>query len=427
MHWQFFLSAVVATAFVLPEVHLQAEPWPQFRGPHRDSISHEKGIFQSVEASEPKLKWIAEGVGTGYASVAVVNGRLYTSGIKDETQHVTAISIQDGTVIWSSPITSANAKLLDDGSRSTPTVDGENLYAVSSNGAIHCLSTIDGKSIWSRSFNDWGGKTMGDWGFSESPLIDGEYVLCTPGGKKGILVALDKKTGKDKWACEIDDSRHDTKPLNDGAGYASIVLSNAGGVKQYVQLVGKGVIGVRAEDGKLLWRYTGVANAKANTPTVISLDNEIFCSTGYDTGSALLRFKAIGKDNVVLKEVYFLSPRKLQNQQGGMVLFDGYIYCGHGNGDGLPICVEMKTGKVAWGPLIGSGQGEASVVYADGYVVFRYQDGIVSFVKATPEKYTHVRSFKPLFKEKESWAAPAISDGCLYLREQDKVLCYRFD
>ncbi len=145
---------------------------------------------------------------------------------------------------------------------------------------------------------------------------------------------------------------------------------------------------------------------------------------GYDTGSALLELKKKGKDEVEMKEVYFLKPKQLQNKQGGMVLVNGHIYCGHGNGNGLPICVEMKTGEIAWGPQRGPGSGESSVAYADGNVVFRFQDGTIAIVKANPKKFDLVRSFKPEYQERESWAYPAIANGKLYLREQDKVMCY---
>lgn len=240
-----------------------------------------------------------------------------------------------------------------------------------------------------------------------------------------MLVALNKMTGQEVWATKMDDTSKDKKALKDGAGYSSIVISNGGGVKQYVQLVGRGVIGVRASDGELLWRYTRVGNTTANIPSVIAYEDSIFCSTGYDTGSALLKLMADGKDRVSMEEVYFLESKTLQNKHGGMVLVDGHIYCGHGNGKGVPICVEMKSGEITWGPERNIGKGESSVAYADGNVVYRFQDGTVAIVKANPKQFELVRSFKPAFQEKESWSYPVISDGRLYLREQNKIMCYR--
>jgi outer membrane protein assembly factor BamB len=402
-----------------------ADSWPQFRGPNRDAVSSEKGIFKKIASEDPTLLWTAEGVGEGYASVSVVEDVLYTTGNKDGSQSVTAVNTKDGSVLWTTPISQGNPKHGYEGSRCTPSVDEGHIYAVSSSGAIICLNAADGQKVWSKDFSEWDGKMMSGWGFSESPLVDGDLVLCTPGGDRGLIVALNKKTGDEVWAAKLGDTSKDEKSLNDGAGYASIVISEAGDIKQYVQLVGKGVVGVRASDGEILWRYTGVANTTANIPTVVTQGNYVFCSTGYDTGSALLELKKNGKGEIKMKEVYFLPPKKLQNKQGGMVLVDGHIYCGHGNGQGIPVCVELKTGKIAWGPNRGGGSGESSVIYADGHVIFRFQDGKISIVKANPKKFEIVKTFEPAVQERESWAYPAIADGKLYLREQNKVMCYQ--
>lgn len=418
----FGFAALLLTGLALPAV---ADDWPQFRGPNRDGISNEKGIFSQLKRSKPTLAWIGSGVGDGYASVAVVGDFLYTTGNQSGSQMVSAMSIQDGTVAWSTPISTGVPQHGYEGSRSTPAVDGDRLYVVASNGAICCLNRETGEIVWKRDFQDWGGKMMSGWGFSESPLVDGNWVLCTPGGNSAVMVALDKRTGKEIWKTPLDQNP-DGKDLNEGAGYASIVISNGGRVKQYVQLVGKGVIGVRASDGKLMWRYVGVANTTANIPTVIASGNNIFCSTGYDTGSALLELSPSGRNEVAAREVYFLPPKQLQNKQGGMVLVDGHIYCGQGNGNGLPICVNMKTGKVAWGPVRAPGSGESSVIYADGHVVFRFQDGRIAFVKASPRQFEVVQTLEPEYQERESWAYPVIANGKLYLREQDKVMCYQF-
>lgn len=404
------------------------EDWTQFRGNNRDGKSPETGLWKHIGDGAPKLEWMGEGLGKGYASVAVVGDRIYTTGNTDKGQAVCAVSAKDGKLIWSTPITPQVPKHDYEGSRSTPTVDGDRLYVVGSGGSIACLKTSDGKEVWSRKFSDWDGKMMSGWGYSESPLVDGDRVVCTPGGSKGMVVALNKATGDTIWEAKLpeygEEKGRNGSPLRDGAGYASIMISNGGGVKQYVQLVGRGVIGVRASDGKLLWRYAGVANATANIPTVLIDGDFVFCSTAYDTGSALLKLTSAGKDEVQMSEVYQLKAKELQNKHGGMVLVDGYIYCGQGNGQGLPICVKMADGKIAWGPERAPGSGESSICYADGAVVFRRDNGMVDIVKATPEKFELLGSFEPQFHEAKSWAYPVISGGKLYLREQDKLMCY---
>lgn len=258
---------------------------------------------------------------------------------------------------------------------------------------------------------------MSGWGFSESPLIDGDHVIITPGGKDAFMVALDKKTGATKWKTRITEDLG--KKGKDGAGYGSIVISKAGDVKQYVQMTGRGVMGVRAKDGKFLWCYNPVANSTANISTPVVAGDHIFCSTGYGTGSALLKL-----DGKSAEEVYFLKPKTLQNHHGGMVLVDGHIYCGHRHNGGEPICIDIKTGEVKWGPEKGAGHGSACVLYVDGHLIYRYESGHVALVKATPEGYQLKGSFMPAHKEKESWAHPVVSDGKLYLREQNRLMCY---
>ncbi len=412
-----FVSTLAATT--------QGEDWLQWRGPHRANRSTETGLFDSWQAKGPKLSWIAEGLGGGYASVSVAGNRIYTTGNVSDSQSAVAIDATTGRVIWTQPITSGAPKHGYGGSRTTPTIDGDRLYMVSSDGRIVCLKADDGSEVWGRDFKDWDGKMMSGWGFSESPLVDGNSVICTPGGDRGIVVALNKMSGEQVWAAVLkgDDVDAGGPNLNQGAGYASPVISHGGGVKQYVQLVGRGLIGVRASDGKVLWRYSRVGNTTANIPTAIVDGDFVFTSTGYGTGSALLKLSADG-GGVKANEVYWLEGRELQNKHGGMTLVDGYIYCGHGNGDGKPICVEMATGEIAWGPERAEGKGETSLVYADGHLVFRRQDGIIILAKATPERFDVVGTFKPAFQERESWAHPVIAGGKLYLREQSKLMCY---
>jgi outer membrane protein assembly factor BamB len=233
-------------------------------------------------------------------------------------------------------------------------------------------------------------------------------------------VALNKQTGEEVWRAKMPKIGDKGK---DGAGYSSIVISNGAGVKQYVQLVGRGVISVRASDGKFLWGYNPVANGVANIPTPLIKDDYVFCSTGYGTGSALLQLSKEG-DGVKAEEKYFLDAKTLQNHHGGMVLLDGHVYCGHAHNEGFPICVELESGKVVWGGKRGAGKGSAGVTYADGNFIFRYQSGDVALVGATTEGYQLKGTFKPAHIQGPSWAHPVVAGGKLYLREQDKLMCY---
>ena len=407
---------------------LKAEDWLQWRGSGRANLSSETGLYDQWGDDGPPLAWMADGLGAGYASVTVKGDRIYTTGNFDDSQSAIAIDANDGKIVWKKAITEGAPKHGYEGSRTTPTIDGDRLYLVSSDGKIVCLNRESGDEIWSRNFSDWGGKMMSGWGFSESPLVDGDWVLCTPGGPGGMVVALDKISGKQVWATKLpeygDEEGVNSKNIRDGAGYASIVTSNGAGVKQYVQLVGRGLIGIRAKDGKLLWRYVRVSNGTANIPTAVVDGDLVFTSTAYNTGAACLKLVANG-DGVTAEEVYWLDSKQFQNKHGGMTLVNGYIYAGHGNGSGLPICLNMKTGEVAWGPERSEGKGETSLIYADGRIIMRRQDGVVILLEATPEAYREIGTFEPAYQEGKTWAHPTIANGKLYLREQGKLMCYR--
>ena len=236
-----------------------------------------------------------------------------------------------------------------------------------------------------------------------------------------MIVALDKKTGDTVWkgAAPDDLGANGT----DGAGYASIVISHGAGVKQYIQLVGRGIVSFRAEDGKFLWNYNRVANQVANIPTPLVEGDYVFASTGYQAGAALLELQKRG-EGVAAKEVYFLPGNKVQNHHGGMVLLGDYVYMGNGHNNGFPLCLELKTGKIMWRGGRGAGTGSAAVLEADGELYFRYQDGVMALIEANPEKYVLKGKFKLATHNGESWPHPVIVDRCLYVRDQDALLCY---
>ena len=411
--WACLLSLTVTVAI--------AGDWPQWRGPGRDGKSAETGLIENWEKTPPKHLWTIEGMGEGYAAVSISQGSLYTTGNIENGQGVIKVNLADHTVAWSKVVTENRPKHGYEGSRCTPSLDGDHLYVVTSDGRITCLKSDNGDIVWTHPFSDWGGKMQNGWGYSESPLVDGDLVLCTPGGDDAMIVALDKKSGKEVWKCAMPSIGDNGK---DGAAYSSIIISHGAGVKQYVSLVGHGLISVRASDGKFLWGYNKVANGVANIPTAVAEGDFVFASSGYGTGSCLVKLSQDG-DGVKADEVYFLDAKTFENHHGGFVLSDGYIYSGAKHGKGWPICVELKTGVVKWGGDIRpAGGGSAGVTMADGQIIYRYEDGLLALVRATPSGYELNGTFKPVYQERESWAHPVVSDGKLYLREQNKLMCY---
>jgi outer membrane protein assembly factor BamB len=416
---------VCVAALTAAPAFAQTKPadWPQWRGPDRTGVSPEKGLLKEWPESGPPLLWTAVGMGRGFGSVAVSNGRIYAIGdTKGREQSVVCVNAADGKVVWTAPVGKG------DGARNTPTVDGDRVYCLNTQGNQHaeivCLSTA-GKEVWRKDFQkDFNGKMMSGWGYSESPLVDGDKVICTPGGADATLVALDKKTGAVIWKAAV--------PNGDAAGYASIVVSEGGGVRQYIMLLERGIVGVAAQDGKFLWRYNRIANGTANIPTALVRGDYVFCSTGYGTGAALLKLSADGSGGVKATEQYFLRGNTFQNHHGGMVLLGDHVYAGHGHNNGFPICVELMTGKVVWGGgERGPGGGSAAICAADGMLYFRYEKGaeqgagpVVALIEASPAGYRLKGQFTIPRGSTPSWQHPVISGGRLYLRDQDRLLCY---
>jgi outer membrane protein assembly factor BamB len=389
--------------------------WPQWRGPRRDGRSDETGLLDSWPAGGPPKLWSARGMGRGYSSIAVVGDTIYTLGHRGGVENIIAVSADDGSVRWTTPIGRG------DHSNGTPTVDGGRVYAVSLDGGLVCADARTGREVWRKNYaQDFGGRMMSGWGFSESPLIDGDRLICTPGGSQAIIAALDKKTGQVAWTAPFPGGARRGK---DGAAYSSIVVSQGAGVRQYVQIVGRGAIGVAAADGRFLWGYDQIANDTANIPTPVASGDYVFVSTGYQTGAALLKLSRSGS-GVAAQEVYFLQAGDMQNHHGGMVLVNGFIYCGHGHNQGFPLCVEMLTGKPAWKPGRGEGSGSAAVTYADGNLYFRYEDGTVALIAAEPQRYLVKGTFRINTGNDKCWPHPVVAGKRLYLRDQDELHCF---
>jgi outer membrane protein assembly factor BamB len=402
--------SVLATDLKPAPANVKAADWPQFRGPHRDGLSPEKGLLHEWPKDGPPLVFKATGLGAGFSSVSVVGNRIFTMGDVGDSSYVFALDRANGDKVWSAKVGKPGGNYT--GTRCTPTVDSDRVYALGQFGDFVCLDVATGKEIWRKNFpKDFGGQS-GGWNYTESPLIDGDKLVCTPGGKNATIVALDKKTGDVIWKAA----------LNDRADYASIVISEACGVRQYVQLLAGGVVGVAAKDGKFLWKYDRLGHNTANAPNPIVKDDYVFCTAGYDhKGGALLHLTKDG-DGIKATEEYYVED--LRNRHGGVVLVGDYVY-GDTDDSGRPFCAEWKTGKVKWQrDKKTPGGGSAAVVYADGDLYLRYQNGYVALVEATPEGYKEKSTFKIPNCKQPSWPHPVVVGGRLYLREQDTLWVY---
>ena len=390
----------------------QATDWPQWRGPNRDGISAEKGLLKSWPEGGPKLLWQKAGFGRGYSSVAIAGGKLFTMGTRKGRQMLAAYSLSDLSETWAVEL--GNRRGGD--TRGTPTVDGDLVFGVGTKGDLVCVEISTGKKLWEKNYGtDFGGKMMSGWGYCESPLVDGDQLIVCPGAKDAAIAALDKKTGTVSWKSPLPNVGDRGK---DGAGYTGVIISNAGGVKQYIAMIGRGVISVSARDGTHLWSYNRIANGTANIPTPIAWDDFVFCSTGYGTGGALLK---IGGPEP--REIKYHAGGKFQNHHGGMIRVGNHIYAGHGHNNGLPTCLDARTGEIAWQER-GPGKGSAAITFADGHLYFRYEDATMALIEATPDAFKLKGKFTLATKNGKSWSHPVIHDGKLYLRDQNALLCY---
>lgn len=380
--------------------------WPQWRGPDRTGISKETGLLAQWPRAGPSVAWSAAMLGAGYGSVAVHGDRVYLQGMRNRQSVVSTLNRADGKLVWVRILGAAGDNDRGPGPRGTPTIDGDRLYALSETGDLACLRTSDGTVVWQRNIlKDFRGENP-YWLISESPLVDGNVVIVTPGGRGAGVVALDKMSGKTVWQ---------SKELSDGAGYASPIVADVGGVRTIMTFTADAGVGVRASDGKLMWRNSQAANGTANIATPVYSDGKVFFTSSYGTGASLLGLKAAGGE-VRAQEIYF--TRDMKNHHGGVVLVNGHIY---GYNDSILTCLEFASGKMLWRDR---SVGKGAVTYADGHLYILSENNVVGLVEATPTGYKEKGRFNIADQGWPSWSHPVVSGGRLYIRNQGTLTSY---
>lgn len=389
--------------------HVIGADWPQWRGPDRTDVSKETGLLKSWPAEGPKRVWLFENAGSGYSGPAIVAGKYYTLGTRDGSEVLLALDANTGKELWAAKVGPVLDNDWGNGPRGTPSIDGDRAYSLSGSGVVSCLSLKDGKVLWQVSMSDLGG-SVPKWGYSESVVVDGNKVLCTPGGSKGTVAALDKMTGKVIWQ---------SKEIGEPAHYSSVVPAVINNTAQYVQRNEKSVFGLAADSGKLLWK-TAFPGRTAVIPTPIVRGNDVYVTAGYGSGCMLIN---IGPGNEP-KTVY--ENKVIKNHHGGVILIGDHIY---GHGDPGWVCQEFATGKEVWNHK-GFGKGAVGAA-ADGMLYCLDEgSGTVVLVEASPKGWKEHGRFKldPQTKIRSSrgriWTHPVISNGKLYLRDQDLIYCF---
>jgi outer membrane protein assembly factor BamB len=414
-----------------------AADWPQWQGPDRTNVSKETGLLKDWPKGGPPLRWTFAKTGIGFSGPAVVGDRLYIMGARKdaggkETEYLLALNISNGREVWAArigPLFTFQTNIWGDGPRATPTVDGDLVFAQGAQGDLVCVETAKGQERWRRNLLTQldgeispagGGPEKIGWGYTSSPLVDGDLLVCVVGGKKGTLAALNKKTGKPAWR---------SKDVKDPACYASPIVAEAGGIRQYIQQTDRGLAGVAAKDGKKLWYYKMLSSpTKIIIPTPVFHKDQVYTSIGDGFGCLLLKLTAEGM-NIKVSKVF--ANKIMKNNLGGVVQVGDYLY-GYSERRGW-VCQKFKDGKLVWAD---EKLGPGSLTFADGRLYcFGEDDGQAVLVEATPTGWKEHGRFEiprksnlPKTRKTSSsskiWTHPVVANGRLYLRDQEYLFCF---
>jgi outer membrane protein assembly factor BamB len=381
----------------------RAADWPQWRGPARDGKSEETGLLKKWPEGGPERLWVFEDLGEGYSTVAIARGTLYTTGVEDKTGYVYALSL-DGTLKWRMPY-GPEWKANYPASRTTPTVDGDDVFVMSGVGHLVCLDAETGKRKWDvQTLNKFRGRNI-TWGIAESIAVDGERVLCTPGGPDASVVALDRTSGRTVWT---------SKGHSDLSAYCSPLVLRDENRQIVVTCTSENVIGLDADKGSLLWKFPLRNRYSVHPNTPILCGDQLVITTGYDGRGMMLQLSPDGR-----RAKTEWTSRELNVHHHGAICVDGHVYgTNHG---GKWVCVDVASGRVTCNH---GGFGKSGIVYADGMFYAYSERGVVGLVSARPDAFELTGSFRVDLGKKEHWAHPVVCNGTLYIRHGKVLMAY---
>ncbi len=412
-----WLIITVVAMIAALNTEVKAQDWSQWRGANRDGVSSETGLNLDWESKQPAQAWVFREAGMGYSSPTVVGTTLYCQGAADSQGFVFAVDTETGKLKWKQPLGPESVGDRGDCPRGSVTVDGNLVYLMQGNGVMHCLSAADGKPVWKKDLvNDLGGKVMSHWGYSESPLVDGDLVICSPGGAGGTIAALNKNTGAEVWR---------STELTDNAAHSSPIIAVVDGVKHYVQQYEKGVAGVSPSDGKLLWKLEIPEYRTAVIPSPVYSNGTVYVTSGYNAGCNAIKLSKEG-NGIKAEKVY--ANRNMVNQHGGVVLVGGHIY-GFTDGMGMT-CQNLASGEMVWrerNPELLKG---SVVAVGDRLILQNERTGLMAVIAASSEGWKEFGRLQ--FPERTAirtqdnmvWAHPVVAHGKLYVRDHDLLFCY---
>lgn len=407
----------VALSFVVSGSNGSAQEWNQWRGPHHDGKSLDSDLLASWPKKGPELLWQQNGLGEGFANLCFWGDRIYTTGDFNEQSFLLFLDRATGKAVKRIEIGKGGPVGGYPGPKSTPVTDGKFVYALNQNGLLICADAATAEVVWRKNlYDDFGGTMPSNvqfnnvhWGYAGSPLLDGERLICMPGGPQGTVLALNKTTGEKIWQ---------SKELTDPSPYCTIVFQEIEGVPQYLVQTVDSIAGIAPEDGKLLWQAKFPGKAIVCTDPVFH-DGIVFATCAYKVGSYAYRISKNGSDFSV-KEIY--SLKKIDNKHHGLMLIDGCVYSSTDRGSFA--CIDIKTGNIKWEER--KLRGKAAVSFADGKLILRKENtGELILVKPSPRRYTEVSRFQqPDRSDRNAWTYPLVVDKKMYVRDQDKLFCY---
>jgi outer membrane protein assembly factor BamB len=399
--------------------------WPQWRGPSRDGHAAPQELLKSWPEGGPELKWSFKDAGHGYSTVAVVDGRTYTLGSDEEHCFALCLSASDGSVAWKTEFSRASVsgdynQNWGRGPRSTPTVDGDQVFVLSDTGVLASLNKFDGELQWKTDLvADFGGK-IPVWGYSESPLVDGNHVVVTP-GEANFMVAVDRNSGKNVW---------NSKGVSAPAQYVSIMKGTIGTTTYYVTASKSGLYAFDSETGEKLFEDHATGNNVAVVPTPILVGDKLYHTSDYGAGNTLLKLSSEGQGSVSAESIYHLNDKTMRNHHGGVVLVDGTIYGMTKANGGEWMAQDLETGNTLWQEKIGRNR-SGSICYADGHLYcYNDKDGTVYLAEAKGDGWSANGNLRLPQETKfprnkgAIWAHPVIADQTLIIRDQDLIFAF---
>lgn len=402
-----------ALAFLLVGIFMvfQSEAQQQWRGPQRDGIYNETGLLKEWPTEGPQMLWSYEGLGIGQGSVVVDKDKVFVTGIPDTLKSEAYLFAFDtkGQLLWKKNYGKDWTGIFP-GARSTPTIAGDFIYIENGNGNLHCLKTQNGEQVWSVDFYKDLKADSVQFGFSESPLVDGDVVYCTPGGKENNVVALNRFTGQKIWS---------SPGSGEKATYTSPIIFNHNGHKLLATLTATSILGLDANTGEMYWRVHQFQDNKIHANTPVYFDGNLIVSSASrkdSSGLVSLKLSPDGK-----KAEIAWRNKEFINLSGGYILKDGYLY-GSAYLQAKWFCIDLSTGLTKY---IAKDLGGGVVIYADGlFYCYAERDGEMALAEGTPEQFRIISKFKVPMGEAQHWAHPVIADGKLYIRHNNALMVY---